>query len=189
MKIFLWSPCAELLSEDRSLKFRSYIYFRFWAILGSGQGGPVCPPPPAGRGLTHHTGWGRITLHWWTLAITPKRYKMSLPNLGNLLWHPFYIFCPKINKFGQYFFVMATFVTSLPAILGQKVANVWVRSKDTVFNETAKKAQKDNMSRSTKCLSRIFDILWFWPRNYKNKTFFLMTTNPKFSEFKKRITC
>ena len=72
----------------------------------------------------------------------------------------------------EYCWAVDVFVTSLHAISDPKVAFVCESIKDKLLNGNAYKTQvRRKMTSSARWLSRIFEILWFWPQKFQNNLF------------------
>ena len=81
-----------------------------------------------------------------------------------------------LTKFQKYrtenFGAINVLVTSLLAISDPKVAIVCESIKGKLLNgNTYKTQERGKMTSSTRWLSRIFDILWFWPLNFQEHLF------------------
>ena len=127
---------------------------------GWGWGGGVNPPlfPPSyNSGLARRSRaklW--VAVKCWTDHLLKKIKKYWTENFG------------AIN----------VLVTSLHAISDPKVAIVCESIKGKLLNGNAYKTQvRRKTTSSTKWLSRICDILWFWPQNFKNIFCFWMNKN------------
>ena len=167
------------------------------------MGAATDPPPqqrvgaglgPAGRGLT------RSLLGLWIFhrllggggAFNPafaggRKLRVAVTNWMDHL----------LTKFQKYrtenFVAINVLVTSLHAILDPEVAIVCKSIKGKLLNRNAYKTQvRRKMTSSTRWLSRIFDISWFWPKKFQKHLFcFWMNKNDhkikNFENFQKTV--